>query len=118
MSWQRRFRDIAIAGGLAACATHGLGASCVGTPACDTNPDPCCVCYKGDTGGYGGAGCVDQSADSTPAADGGTMPVTCASELACAAMPTAACCEVYGLYQAAYSACGHAGQMGSAGGGF
>jgi hypothetical protein len=118
MSWQRRFRDLVIAGCLAACATHGLGTSCAGDPTCDENPDPCCVCYQGDTGGYGGAGCVDQGGD---AADGGIGPLSCANELACAAKPTAACCAVYDPYQAGYAACADAGfgngQSGSAGGG-
>jgi hypothetical protein len=121
MGWQRRFRDLAIAGGLAACATHGLGASCAGDPACDENPDPCCVCYQGDTGGYGGAGCVDQSGGATVATDGGVVALTCANELACAAKPTAACCALYDQYQAGYAACADAGfgngQAGSAGGG-
>jgi hypothetical protein len=64
MNWQRRLRDIAIAGGLVGGAAYGITA-CYGIPACNASPDPCC----GDPGG-----------------------AACQAEQACAAKPTQACC--------------------------
>ncbi len=136
MSWRRRLRDVAVAGGLAGgCATHSVasgagttgstggpgttggtgttggagttggtggagttGSTSSGTggtggvsigPACNANPDPCCLCDPGGQGGYGGAAFVaNNSVDIN-----GTV-ITCQDELSCIATPTAACCVV------------------------
>lgn len=114
MSWRRRLRDIALAGGLAGgCAAHVSGgtggaggtsstggAGTTGTTggstttsvasggfACNANPDPCCPCNPTGQGGYGGASCVSGGPN---AADAGYF--TCQDELDCIAAPTAACC--------------------------
>jgi hypothetical protein len=139
MSWQRRLWDIAVAGGLASCAsnavissggttssgsgetgfsgtpTTGFGGSPI--PPCNANPDPCCPCsytHYGH-GGYGGASCVDQTIYFV-----GDAGVSCASELACAAAPTAACCNgpgSFGVFGAASQACADAGLIGAGTGG-
>jgi hypothetical protein len=130
VSWQRRLKEIALAGGLVGgCAanvatsgsngagghgtTAGTGGSTgsssssyVGPPPCNLNPDPCCLCSAGNSGhgGYGGASCVDQM----------NAGISCKDELSCIAMPTAACCKQYcGLASAAQSACLDAGVVDS-----
>jgi hypothetical protein len=110
MSWQRRLRDIAMAGGLAGCtakvmsggttttttanggataSNSGVGGSPI--PACNANPDPCCMCTAHyGYGGYGGAGCVDQQVFFV-----GDAGLSCADELACAQAPTKQCCDLF-----------------------
>lgn len=117
MSWQRRLRDIALAGGLAggcatvtgggttgtggmtgagaATGTSGTGATggtstSSGGAVCNADPDPCCPCDPSGQGGYGGASCLMNGTISD--GDGGVF--TCQDELDCIAAPTAACCAI------------------------
>jgi hypothetical protein len=64
MNWQKRLRDMAIAGGLAGGAAYGYTA-CFWGNGCNGNSDPCC----GDPGG-----------------------AACQAEQACESNPTEACC--------------------------
>jgi hypothetical protein len=130
MSWRRRLRDIAVAGGLAGCTTQAISGGTSGSggngghggatssatgvggdpiPACNANPDPCCPCslpHYGQ-GGYGGAGCVD-----TPTFFVGDAGISCAGELACAQAPTKECCDVFStvvFFGSLFDACADAG---------
>jgi hypothetical protein len=127
MTWRRRLRDIAMAGGLAGCtaqvvgggsttgSTSGPGGTSSGTTsstvgfACNANPDPCCICaapHYGQ-GGYGGASCTGTLGPY----DAG-QPITCADELACMKAPTKECCDALGYLTGigiAQAACADAG---------
>lgn len=129
MSWRRRLRDIAMAGGLAGCTaqvvaggttsgtTSGSGGTTTSNPGmggvppippCNANPDPCCMCSYTHYGygGFGGASCVG----TTGPLEGGNY-LTCADELACLAAPTTACCAAftYNITPALARACADAG---------
>lgn len=112
MSWRRRLRDIAVAGGLAGCASQSMGGTTTSTttgsggattsatgmggymgPVCNANPDPCCQCAPNyPMGGFGGAACVN--ATKLIVGDAG---VSCSDELACIQAPTKACCDALGI---------------------
>ncbi len=104
MGWQKRLRDIALAGGLAggcagttvvgntsgssATGTGGAGgaggaggSTVIGPPVCNANPDPCCPCLGSGQGGYGGASCTPQNQSE------------CQAELSCLSTPDGYCCS-------------------------
>jgi hypothetical protein len=112
MTWQRRLKEIALAGGLAGgCATNvaatggstgtggngttgatgstgGAGTTTFMGAPCNANPDPCCLCSPSGQGGYGGASCVANNYTQV-----NNTKVTCQDELSCIAAPTALCCQ-------------------------
>jgi hypothetical protein len=117
MSWRRRLRDLAVAGGLAGCTAQavggGTGSTSGGTGGgytgtmCNANPDPCCPCsYLDGQGGYGGAACL-----SPPRYYFNDAGLSCADELACLAAQTAVCCADFHLIAppALAAACADAG---------
>jgi hypothetical protein len=120
MSWQRRLKEIALAGGLAGgCATNAAtsgstastgagGSGYVGPPPCNANPDPCCLCSLSGQG-YGGASCV---ANNFTQVD--NTKITCQDELNCIAAPTAQCCQAPLLFNCdGQNACRDAGFLDS-----